>query len=80
MKLLTLMIALAGCATTQCPVGATPCPAVFTCETACLHGHSLGCDWATPTPMGATCLDVCNNAAHAVPWNVQKLTEATECR
>ena len=82
MKTITILLtlALAGCATTQCPTGATPCPSPATCETACLHGHNLGCEYATPTPMGATCLDVCNNAAQTVPWDVQALTEAASCK
>jgi hypothetical protein len=71
-----------GCATTTpCPVDTKPCPkpAPATCETACLHGKNLGCIWATPTPMGATCVQVCSNAALTVPWNVAALTTATTC-
>lgn len=70
---------LSGCATTPCPVGGQPCPAPATCDTACAHGHNLGCDWATPTPQGHTCLEVCQNAAQTVPWDVQSLTTATTC-
>jgi hypothetical protein len=85
MKTLTLIFALAfaGCATTTpCPVGTKPCPnpPAATCETACLHGHNLGCEWATPTPQGHTCLEVCQNAALTVPWNVQALTTAVVCQ
>ena len=84
MKTLTLFLALAlaGCATSPCPVGvAQPCPApvAATCDTACLHGKNLGCQWATPTPQGGTCLQVCANAAQTVPWNVEALTTATTC-
>ncbi len=83
MKTITLFFALAiiGCATSPCPTGVSaPCPApAATCETACLHGHNLGCDWATPTSQGHTCLEVCQNAAQTVPWNTAKLTTATTC-
>ena len=74
MRFFTLILALAGCATLP------PVTTSATCETACLHGHNLGCIWATPTPQGATCLDVCANAAETVPWNVQAMTDATACK
>jgi hypothetical protein len=83
MKRITLIlaIALAGCATTQCPTSATPCPAPADCSSACLHGSNLGCEWATPTPAGGTCLQVCENAtASGVPWNVIDLTAVTSCQ
>lgn len=86
MKSITLMLALlaAGCATAPCPVGGVPCPAptpTATCETACLHGYNLGCDWAAPTPppTSAPCTTVCANAALTVPWDVEALTKATTC-
>jgi hypothetical protein len=74
MKLITLVLAFSGCATFP------PVTTTATCETACLHGHNLGCDWATPTKMGASCLDVCENASRTVPWDVQQLTSATACK
>ena len=84
MKTLTLILALAfaGCATTQpCPVETKPCPApAATCATACAQGTKLGCVWATPTPMGGTCLEDCTNAAQTVPWDVKSLTVATSCQ
>ena len=84
MKTLTLIfaLALAGCATTTpCPVDTKPCPTPApTCATACSQGTKLGCAWATPTPMGAICQAVCENAAQTVPWNVGKLTSATSCQ
>lgn len=79
--LVALLMAMSpGCVTTPCPTAGKPCPAVATCETACLHGRNLGCEWATPTPQGHTCLEVCDNAAQTVPWNVQDLTAASSCR
>jgi hypothetical protein len=82
MKKLTLILALAfaGCATTPCPTGATPCPAPADCSTACLHGKNLGCEWATATTLGGACVDVCTNAEQTIPWDVQSLTTATACQ
>jgi hypothetical protein len=84
MKTIAMILALtlAGCATTQpCPVDVKPCPKPVTanCSTACLHGKNLGCEWATPSLMGGTCLQICNNAALTVPWNVRELTAAVTC-
>jgi hypothetical protein len=84
MKTITLILALAfaGCATTQpCPVETKPCPTpAATCATACAQGAKLKCLWATPTPMGASCETVCQNAAQSVPWDVKSLTGATVCQ
>ena len=83
MKTITLLLSLAfvGCATTPCSLDTTkPCPAPATCETACANGERLGCIWATPTPMGAPCLDVCRNAGLTVPWNVDALAAANTCQ
>lgn len=77
---LILAFALAGCAAT-CPVDSKPCPVVTpTCATACAKGEKLGCAWATPTPLGATCEEFCENAGITVPWDVAKLTSATSCK
>ena len=79
---LILSLAFAGCATTQpCPVDVTkPCPKPApTCATACAQGAKLKCLWATPTPMGASCLDDCNNAAQTVPWDVAALSTTSTC-
>ena len=80
--LVALFCARFGCATTQpCPVDTKPCPTpAATCVTACAQGAKLKCIWATPTPMGAACLDVCQNAALTVPWNVTALTSAKVCQ
>ena len=82
MKTITLLFALAfaGCATAPCPVGSSaPCPAQATCETACANGTQLKCDWAAPTKQGASCLEVCQNDAKTIPWDVATLTTATSC-
>jgi hypothetical protein len=81
MKTIALLFAFAfaGCATTPCPTAGRPCPAPATCETACLHGYNLGCTWATPTKQGASCLEVCQNDAKTIPWDVATLTTATSC-
>ena len=32
------------------------------CAAACAHGEAMHCAWARPTPAGATCTEVCQNA------------------
>ena len=57
-----------------------PAPApIATCATACARGTELGCTWATPTPNGTPCADVCAMASRIAPWNVACLTTATSC-
>lgn len=56
---------------------AAPSPS---CATACARGAKLGCQYATPTPMGASCATVCENAAETVPWDIRGLTNATICK
>jgi hypothetical protein len=53
---------------------------VSSCSTACARGAALQCVWAQPTPLGASCSDVCVNAAHTVPWDVARLTSASACQ
>jgi hypothetical protein len=78
--ILILTLAFAGCAAT-CPVGTKPCPVVTpTCATACANGEKLGCIWATPTPLGASCVEFCGNAGMTIPWDVAKLSTATSCK
>ena len=64
---------------TACGTGPTPVPTTATCATACARGNALSCIWATPTPMGAPCEQVCENAARFAPWNVACLTVASTC-
>lgn len=76
--LLVLLTALAlvACATTPQPIPTTDA----TCEGACARGTALGCTYATPTPNGATCVQVCRNAMWAnQPWNLACLASATSC-
>jgi hypothetical protein len=74
-------IVLSACATGPCPTGAgVPCPdPAATCATACAKGLELGCEWAEPTPMDHPCVEVCQNAAETVPWDVATLSKATAC-
>ena len=63
-----------GCA----PVPVTPVrPAA--CTEACAKGAELGCVWATPTPNGATCTDVCESANRILPWRTECLWGARTC-
>jgi hypothetical protein len=82
MRYIAIVLCLFACCatTTPCPTGSSlPCPAPATCATACAQGDALGCAWAAPTPMGATCQAVCDNAAQTVTWDVKALTSATSC-
>jgi len=64
---------------TSCaPVPVTPVrPAA--CPEACEKGAELGCVWATPTPKGATCIEVCESANRILPWNTECLWGARTC-
>ena len=65
-----VMLAAIGCAHTTSA----------TCATACANGAGLGCTWAEPTPQGAACTVVCQNASATIPWDVSTLTAATSCQ
>ena len=81
---LALMLAAIGCQSCahNPPTPPTPTDGAApsgSCTTACANGARLGCMYATPTPQGHTCLEVCANAAQSVPWDVVGLTAATIC-
>ncbi|MGO9289768.1 MAG: hypothetical protein ACLQIJ_13575 [Polyangia bacterium] len=60
---------------TNTDAGTTP-----SCATACANGARMNCMWASPTPMGHTCVEVCTNAEQSVPWDVAGLTTVTTCQ
>ena len=76
-----------GCGTTPVPnppPGPTPItdaapPARDDCDLACNRGAVLGCAWAAPTALGATCADVCRNAQYVLPWNTACIITASSC-
>jgi hypothetical protein len=70
---LGVFVACANCGTNP------PIPTQATCDAACARGAQLGCEWARPTHLGATCGAVCLNAADKVPWNVACLSVAASC-
>jgi hypothetical protein len=74
--IVALLMALApGCAT----VTPVPSPAAD-CDAVCLHGNNLGCSWATPTPAGATCVQVCQQAQTGpLPWSMSCSVQAESC-
>ena len=76
-RLVPALALLAACATT--PPKPTP-PADATCAIVCAHGAELGCVWATPTPAGHACVEVCDSAtAQGQMWRLSCLARATTC-
>jgi hypothetical protein len=63
-------------------------PGGATCSTACARGRALvgtdgkpGCEWARPTPSGATCEAVCESfeASGTLTYGVECVTTAPTC-
>jgi len=51
-----------------------------TCAIVCAHGADLGCGWATPTPAGHACIEVCDNAmAKGQMWRLSCLAATKTC-
>lgn len=76
MRRLFILLALAGCATTP-PI---PERSEATCADVCARGAILGCAWSLPTPKGATCEAVCDNATAArIPWRLDCMASANTC-
>lgn len=52
-----------------------------TCADACARLTALGCEGAKPTPSGATCQQVCENAQSSgiITWDLKCVTEAGCC-
>jgi hypothetical protein len=59
-----------------CPTSSTP-----TCAQVCARGAALGCEFAKPTPKGATCTTVCENlATSGLPaWDLACMAQAQTC-
>lgn len=83
MKSLLLAAALAAsqCNPTPTPTPAPgPGPGEFTCADACERFRFLGCEEFAPTPAGATCVEVCDNAqASPAPLNLGCIVRAESC-
>lgn len=84
--ILVLALALTGCRPGSTPVpnldaGITQVEAgAATCLQWCAHATSLGCDAAKPSPAGASCNDVCENAqAGLLKWNLTCRANAASC-
>ena len=73
---MVLAMFFVACGSVQ-PVPDPPVPGA-TCEAACARGAKLGCSWARPTELGASCLEVCANAS-VVPWPAECLSKADTC-
>ena len=76
MKTIVLLTALALAACAHSP---TPDPNAATCSDVCAHGAELSCVWATPTPLGKPCVEVCLNASRFVPWELECLSTSNSC-
>jgi hypothetical protein len=84
-----LFVACQGCPPAPGPVvnptgpdaAAPTLPVSQACVDFCQHGTDLGCPWAQPTPMGATCGQVCanNQEAAIAPWDLACRTKASDC-
>ena len=61
------------------PVPTPPPTPVATCADACAQGVKLDCPWASKTPSGKTCEQVCANTAAILPWNVDCIAKAATC-
>lgn len=81
MKTLMLLAALAAAQCNPSPAPPPkPLPGEFTCADACENLRRLGCASAAPTPHGATCVEVCENAsASPAPLPVACIVRADSC-
>ena len=61
------------------PVPDPPGPVADVCDQVCDHGTALGCPWAAPTALGATCGDTCRSANTILPWNTACIISAASC-
>ncbi len=83
--LLAAALSLAMCDTPPAPTptpepAPKPLPGEFTCATACEQFRYLGCSEAAPTPAGATCVEVCENAqASPAPLDLGCIVRAGSC-
>lgn len=79
-----LLLSLLTPCTDGCPPTPTPDPPptpspVPSCATACARAAELDCSWAKPTPAGATCAEVCENAQKLEAWDLGCRTSAASC-
>ena len=57
-----------------------PVAGTSTCADACARGSALRCEWATPTPSGVTCEEVCTNADNVgLSWRKDCLATTNSC-
>lgn len=80
----TLILAAALAAATTCSPLRADHPVTDdggTCAAACTHYRAIGCDAGKPTPLGATCEDVCGVFLDAglVKWDLKCRSEAPTC-
>ena len=73
-----LLVVLAMCIG-GCAFFSKPKPAPADCKSTCARGEALGCDWAKPSPRGATCAEVCESANTILPWNTECVNKSENC-
>lgn len=90
-KVLSILVLCTACGPTPPPKPVpTPVPAAgdATCAEACTtakklrdaNGAASGCKVADPTPKGATCEQVCQNALdEGIAWPTWCISQATSC-
>jgi hypothetical protein len=50
------------------------------CEAVCGRAAVLGCEWAEPTPRGASCTELCEGVqAGLLPWDLDCRVRAPSC-
>lgn len=81
--LLAMVLSLGcdGCHPSPQPVTPVGLDGPATCATVCANGVAHGCAFAQPTPLGASCVDVClhNQDVGIAPWDLDCRTAAPSC-
>lgn len=81
MKVLAFALTLALVACVPITPEPVPGPVIVSpsCPEACARFAALGCEEAQPTPAGAPCVDVCENAQATVPLDLACIVRAGSC-
>lgn len=77
-RVISLVFCAAALVLNCTPVRPQP-PAAADCTAVCSHGAEMACAWASPTPNGVTCVQVCEDANTILPWSSECLASAATC-